>query len=602
MKNLKVRVKMYLVMLMAFLALTACVIFTAESFKVLQKQALTIIHEGAAADYDVQMKSLVENAVSMCQAVYEQYEAGVFTEKEARDTAAALIRNMRYGKNGYFWVDTYDGTNVVLYGSDTEGTNRMQMTDANGFEMVKEIIRVGKEGGGFTDYVFPREGESEPVAKRSYSQAFEPFGWVIGTGNYVDATDEIVYEANDIFAKYNDKVLLQYIQLVIVIEVLLIALLLWISVSIVNPLKKSVGTIEVLAHGDFSEPVDKKLLSRRDDFGILLGALEKMRLDMGKIVGSVKCNATAITGMVQQIDEDIRQLNQEVGSVSETTDQLADGMQETAASTEQINAMSGEISGAAREISGRAQDGAAQAEEIRRRADTIRQETEENDRRTRAVHQEISSSLSVALEDSKVVEQIRVLAQSIMDITGQTNLLALNASIEAARAGEAGKGFAVVADEIRVLAEESKAAVTHIQDVTDNVMQAVDNLAKDAARLLEFVGTDVTESFQNFSGMAESYYKDAESVDRMVADFSSSSQQLLDSIDGMMNAIGEVSRASAEGASDTAHIAEKTGVMADMAEQIKERAADAHQSADTLQREVETFVVERGEDCKKKQQ
>ena len=92
------------------------------------------------------------------------------------------------------------------------------------------------------------------------------------------------------------------------------------------------------------------------------------------------------------------------------------------------------------------------------------------------------------------MDQINVLAKSIMDITGQTNLLALNASIEAARAGEAGKGFAVVADEIRVLAEQSKAAVAHIQEVTGNVTAAVENLANDAERLLEFVGNDVVES------------------------------------------------------------------------------------------------------------
>ncbi len=92
--------------------------------------------------------------------------------------------------------------------------------------------------------------------------------------------------------------------------------------------------------------------------------------------------------------------------------------------------------------------------------------------------EEIRGRLEQALKEAKVVEQIGVLADSILAITGQTNLLALNASIEAARAGEAGKGFAVVAEEIRVLAEQSKDAVANIQAVTENVDNAVGNLAK----------------------------------------------------------------------------------------------------------------------------
>ena len=82
---------------------------------------------------------------------------------------------------------------MVLLGSATEGTKRMETKDADGYQMVKEIIRVGQEpDGGYTDYVFPKEGETESSPKRSYSRAFEPFGWVVGTGNYIDYIDETV--------------------------------------------------------------------------------------------------------------------------------------------------------------------------------------------------------------------------------------------------------------------------------------------------------------------------------------------------------------------------------------------------------------------------
>ena len=156
--------------------------------------------------------------------------------------------------------------------------------------------------------------------------------------------------------------------------------------------------------------------------------------------------------------------------------------------------MTQQIEEAAREIAIRAQDGATEAEEIHQRATQTKDETVANRMKVKQMLSEIRQGLEKALEDAKVVEQIGVLADSILAITGQTNLLALNASIEAARAGEAGKGFAVVAEEIRVLAEQSKDAVANIQSVTENVNHAVKNLTCDSNRLLDFVDTDIVES------------------------------------------------------------------------------------------------------------
>ena len=169
--------------------------------------------------------------------------------------------------------------------------------------------------------------------------------------------------------------------------------------------------------------------------------------------------------------------------------------------------------------------------------------------------------------------------------------MALNASIEAARAGDAGKGFAVVADEIRGLAEQSKSTVGHIQEVTQNVVAAVDNLADGAKKLLEFVGTDVVKSFSDFLTMADNYSGDAESVDSLVTDFSASSQQLLASINGVMDAIGEVSKAATEGATGTTDIAQKTSVIVEKASDIREKAEAAHDSADRLEKTVAKFIV-----------
>ena len=592
MNNVKVQTKLIIVMLATIVALVLCAIISSESMKQLQSKALETLEADERASYDEQIKQQVDNVISLCQTIYDQYQAGVYTEEEAKKLAADEIRQLRYGDAGYFWVDQYDGTNVVLLGNDTEGTNRMETKDANGYQMVKEIIRVGQEAdGGYTDYVFPKEGETEPSPKRSYSKAFEPFGWVIGTGNYTDYIDDQVASIEKDFSSYVTGRMTLFIISTLIEGIIVVLLLIMIIISIIRPLKKCISSIGVMEQGDFSQAMGTALLKRRDDFGKLAASLESMRNEMSGLIGEVKSQATEITRMVQEIDDNIQALDEEIENVSATTEELAAGMEETAASSEEINAMSHEIESAAKSIATRSQDGATEADDIRDRAVGIKKTTTENDERTKAIHAEINEGLTKALEDIKVVDQIGVLAESIMEITGQTNLLALNASIEAARAGEAGKGFAVVADEIRVLAEQSKAAVVHIQDVTKNVVESVTNLADGAKKLLEFVGTDVVDSFAGFSDMADSYSNDAGSIDALVTDFSASSEQLLASINGVMDAIGEVSKAATEGATGTNDIAEKTGVVVEKSAEIKEKAEAAHHAADKLQQNVEHFIV-----------
>mgnify|MGYP000988523935 FL=1 len=590
MNNIKVRTKLVIVMVIALIALVLCSIVSNTSLSGLGNNALDIIENDMRSSYDEQIKAQVDNVISLCQSIYNRYEKGEYTLDEAEKLAADQIRDLRYGNNGYFWVDTYDGTNVVLLGNDTEGTNRMDAVDTNGFAYMQAIISAGRqENGGFTDYVFPREGETEPSPKRAYSKAFEPFGWVLGTGNYTDDIDEDVLGVKNEFSSYESNSRMAIIGIAVVMEVILILVLTLITASIVKPLKKSLTHIDEIAQGDFSKEFEQDLLKRKDDFGQLADSLEKMRSEMKELIGEVKSEALEITGMVQEIDTSIRALDDQIENVSATTEELAAGMEETAASSEEINAMSHEIESAAKSIAERSQDGANEADEIRERAVKIKKDTDENDRRTRSIHEEINESLTKALEDIKVVDQINVLAKSIMDITGQTNLLALNASIEAARAGEAGKGFAVVADEIRVLAEQSKAAVAHIQEVTGNVTAAVENLANDAERLLEFVGNDVVESLGGFAEMANSYNSDAANVDSLVTDFSASSEQLLASINGVMDAISDVSKTATEGATGTTDIAEKVGNV--VQEAVKQKAETTYHSAEKLQKNVERFIV-----------
>lgn len=228
---------------------------------------------------------------------------------------------------------------------------------------------------------------------------------------------------------------------------------------------------------------------------------------------------------------------------------------------------------------------------IHTRAINAKKETTENRANAQRMHGEIKESLDQALQDVEVVSRIEVLAQAIMEITNQTNLLSLNASIEAARAGEMGKGFAVVADEIRKLATESGETATTIQEVTDSVVKAVNQLTKDSRRLLDFVATDVKSSYDSFESLADAYNRDSEFVDGLVSDFSATSEELLASMDGMMNAIEGVANAANEGASGTSDMAERIQNITMRCSEVAETTEQAGATAETLKADTGIFKV-----------
>jgi methyl-accepting chemotaxis protein len=140
---------------------------------------------GKSSAQDVLIKSEVETAVSMLQALFAKHQEGEMTLEQAQKLGADLLRELRYGTEGYFWADTTEGVNVVLYGKkDVEGRNRLEAEDQQGTFYIKEFLAKGKAGGGYVEYWFQKKGHTTVQPKRSYVLLFEPFGWVVGTGYY----------------------------------------------------------------------------------------------------------------------------------------------------------------------------------------------------------------------------------------------------------------------------------------------------------------------------------------------------------------------------------------------------------------------------------
>ncbi|MDF3002726.1 MAG: methyl-accepting chemotaxis sensory transducer [Bacillota bacterium] len=260
------------VLITVFSVITVGGIFTFNLMKQ-SNDNLLAINKVLNDDYDVLIKSEVEGAVSILQHVYSRYEKGEITLEEAKKLGADTLRDMKYGENGYFWADTLEGENVVLLGNETEGTNRIEFQDVNGKYVIKEFIKIAKEGGGYLDYSFPKPGEQEASLKRGYAYLFEPFQWEIGTGNYIDNIQVI----SDGFKAENQRLMKDLLITVILTALAVIALgtiaAYLTGKRISRPIVALTAVAEKLAVGDTNV---KLIRTSQDEVGVLTDAFEKI--------------------------------------------------------------------------------------------------------------------------------------------------------------------------------------------------------------------------------------------------------------------------------------------------------------------------------------
>lgn len=590
--NFKVRTK--LIILTAVAALSMCIMgfLNMNGMDQSYEQSVSSMRDVLYNDYDAQIRGQVENVITLIEEEYKEFQSGSCTEEEAKKSAADLVRGLRYGESGYFWIDTYDGVNVVLLGEETEGTNRLETKDSNGYQMIKDIIKNGRQAdGGFTEYYYTKEGGTQTFPKRAYSKAFEPWQWVVGTGNYVDELEELAVENNkDVKNIFQETRKLSIGSIVIAIA-LLVVIALMIVTDIAKSLKAATAQMNCMAEGDYTKDFMKKFIRRKDDFGDLARCISDMKAAMVALISHVQTESETISNAAGSVNECVAKLNDDIASVSAATQQLSAGMEETAATTTMANESAGEVHTAVEHIASRSRDGAQGAAEIKGRAEETNRKIKSAREKADQLKREIQQDLETALEDAKVIDQIYELSGVIMNVVSQTNLLSLNASIEAARAGEAGKGFAVVAGEIGALAEQSRQTVIKIQEVTQEVTQAVENLSANARKLLEFVVQDVTADYEGFLTIGEQYDQDGTSVDTLMREFSSIARELFDNMEGIKNSMSDISKAAEEGAEGTTEIAQRASVIAEESGEVLEQVTKTKQSAETLRAEIGKFHV-----------
>lgn len=340
--------------------------------------------------------------------------------------------------------------------------------------------------------------------------------------------------------------------------------------------------------GDLTKRI---VINSKDEIGDLSEYFNVFIKGIQELVKKIIQETDSVNHAIAISNEKIYGLTVDLQGASDSVESLSAGMEETAAVTQDISTTYGEIESAIETISEKAQVGAVSANEINNKANALKDNAKNSQIHSNEIRLIIDRTMQGAIEKTREVERIKSLSDSILQISSQTNLLALNAAIEAARAGEAGKGFSVVAEEIRKLAEDSRKTVNEIQNTTNIVFEAVNNLADASRQAMAFIDNQVVEGYQELAQTGENYENDSIFIEGMVTDLSATTEQLFASIKTVTAMMGEISKASNEGAESTSHIANKISAIKDKSQGVKIETDHVRHSAERLRDIISSFKV-----------
>ncbi len=544
-----------------------------------KKSVVNILSQEA----DERIKEQVDSALSIIKYYGEQATAGTITELEAQAYAKDAIKALAYGDDGYFWIDDTKG-NLIAHSTqpENEGKNRLEMEDPNGNKILHNIIDAATSGTGYSTFQWEKTdaGDSESLDRRVYSALYEPWEWIVSTGIYLDSIDTTI-EAKEIVMHRN---LIQGIVAVVVgVAIALLAsffMSLWLSKKISDPVVELAESFGKDDEGRIR--MQQAQVRSRDEIGQLANTLNIMSGQVRNFMESVDKEAEELVSASGIMHDSAQVLNEHITVISGTTEEMAGGMEETAASCEEMNATTDQMTNVMNALASKTTGISQSVEEIAKRSTHIKDTLTETGHETKTLLEETREDLLQSIEESKSVKEIHALADVILQITDQTNLLALNANIEAARAGQAGAGFAIVAEEIRKLAESSKGTASDIQRIIGDVTQAVEHLTNNANRLIGFVETRVSDDYRYMLESSESYSKETDQLNGLIAEVKETTGMLRDSMETVAQAIEEITASANEGASGTTEIAQAVSSTNQQATQMSEQSDALKENAKHL--------------------
>lgn len=478
-------------------------------------QNLKTYEETMNDGYNLEIKSEIQAAISIIQTYYDRSQAGELTEEEAKELAKEVIRGMRYRDDGsgYMWIDDTD-YNLVMHPilPEQEGDNRYDLTDQNGVKIIQNIMKSAEAGGGYNEFYFTKADGVTVAPKRAYSEKFEPWNWVITTGNYIDDMSvEIQGEELGIRREFF-QMLISYAVSIVIILVVVLAISIFFGRRLARGIQKVEANLRKIEEGDLSFEIDSKLIDRSDEIGKIAQSLNQVKLSLAGMIGDVSYASTQLKKSSEDFSEKFGDITNSINDTNCAIDEMAKGTASLAEETETVNEKVQKLGDvidveknemdkleASVDIMMKFSDGAS--ESIKK----LYEISEITNNAIRVVSEQTKQTSESAVHINKMVEVIK-------NMTSQTNLLSLNASIESARAGEAGRGFAVVAEEIRNLAEKSAESAAGIEMV---VKELTTNVAVSTDRMQEAM-TNVEEQINQLKetqAAFENLYKEINIVD-----------------------------------------------------------------------------------------
>jgi methyl-accepting chemotaxis protein len=427
----------------------------------------------------------VKHTVEMAYTLVEHYQQlatqAKMSEPEAKQAAMAAIKSLRYGKGDYVWLNDMHPTMVMHpIKPELDGKDLTEIKDPAGKYLFVDMVNAVKaHGEDFVYYSWPRPGSDKPVPKVSYVKLFSPWGWIIGSGVYIDGVESSIIERS----------------IQVAIGTITLALLLFVLGYLIS-------------HGLRNQ----------------LGCEPQYAMELTK--------AIAAGDLTVHIELD--QSNQEslLYSIFTMRNSLRDIIREVRKGTESILISSQEIATGNMDLSSRTESQASSLEETSASMLTLMDTVHQNSSNARNANQLAASASEVALKGGTVVNEvvstmseINTSSQKIVDIISvidgiafQTNILALNAAVEAARAGEQGRGFAVVASEVRSLAQRSASAAKEIKllinDSVENVKRGT-QLVDQAGGTMQEIVASVKDVSNIMTGITQSTDEQASGIEQV---------------------------------------------------------------------------------------
>lgn len=350
------------------------------------------------------------------------------------------------------------------------------------------------------------------------------------------------------------------ISLVIVL-IFSVLIYLYIDKKITKPLVRVVDHFKAVAEGDFSKEILAKNLQRKDEIGDIARGIALMKKELSDLIKNVMNNSQELSASSEELAATVEEFSSMTENIGESIKNINSGIHDTSAASEEISASIKEIDSSITILSGKAIEGSGNANSAKERTEKMQNKTKLSMKEIEVLFIEKEDKILISINEGKIVENIKIMADTIAGIAEQTNLLALNASIEAARAGEQGKGFAVVAEEVRKLAEESTKAVESIKETIIKVQSAFKNLANNSNDVLLFIKEKVNPQFIEMIEVGMETHKDAQFVSKMSEEIAAMSEE----VTATMNQVSE----------SVENLTENTLASSKESETIKDNIVDA---------------------------